>query len=83
MLSELALCVLVLALCIVMFASAVSALKHDDANFLGIVQGSLSFLMLCLGMVSGETVDQIFEEPLIFACVGIFIVTWCNGGSVG
>jgi len=75
MLSELALFVLALALCIVMFATAVSALKHDDANFNGIVEGSLSFLMLCLGMASDETIDRIFEEPVVFACVGIFIVT--------
>ena len=57
---------------IVMFASAVSALIHDDANFPGIVQGSLSFLMLYLGMVSRETVGQFFEEPVILVCVGIF-----------
>ena len=60
---------------IVMFASAVSALMHDDDNFPGIVQGSLSSLMLHLGMVTSETVDQFFGEPVILACVGIFIVT--------
>ena len=52
---------------IVMFASAVSALMHDDATFPGIVQGSLSFLMLYLGMVSSETVVQFFEKPVILA----------------
>ena len=59
-----------------MFASAVSALMHDGANFPGIFQGSLSFLMLYLGMVSSEMVDQFFEEWVILACVGIFIVTF-------
>ena len=37
-------------------SSAVSALEHK--NFNGIVHGSSSFLMLCLGMVSDETIDR-------------------------
>uniref|UniRef100_A0A7S1AZ59 Globin domain-containing protein n=1 Tax=Noctiluca scintillans TaxID=2966 RepID=A0A7S1AZ59_NOCSC len=75
MLSEFALFLLALAVSIVMFASAVSTLKHDDANFSGIVDASLSFLMVCLGMASDATIDEIFNQPVIFACVGIFIVT--------
>ena len=33
-------------------------------------------------MVPGETVDQIFEEPVIFAWAGTFIVTRRIGGLV-
>ena len=40
-----------------------------------IVQGSLPFLLHWLGTASGEAIDQIFEELVIFTCVGIFIVT--------
>ena len=53
MLSELALFVLVLALNIVMIASIVNALEHNDANFNSIVQGSRSFSMLSLSMALG------------------------------
>ena len=56
-------------MCIFMFASAVSALLHDDANFNGIFQGSLSFLMMCLGKASDEMIDQIFEELVLFTSV--------------
>ena len=60
LLSELDLFVLSLAL-----PSAVSALKYT--NFNGIVHGSSSFLMLCLGIVSDETIDRYFEEPAAFS----------------
>eukprot|EP00450_Noctiluca_scintillans_P035959 CAMPEP_0194550370 /NCGR_PEP_ID=MMETSP0253-20130528/95677_1 /TAXON_ID=2966 /ORGANISM="Noctiluca scintillans" /LENGTH=354 /DNA_ID=CAMNT_0039397809 /DNA_START=410 /DNA_END=1474 /DNA_ORIENTATION=+ len=74
MLSELALFLLALAVTIVMFASAVSTLKHEEVDFKNIFDGSLSFFTLCLGMASVVTYRKIEAEAVVFACVGVFIL---------
>ena len=67
--------VLSLALCILMFARALSSLKHDDTNFDRVVQGSPPFLMLWLGTASYETIEHISEELKFITYVGMFIVS--------
>ena len=67
--------VLSLALCILMFARALSSLKHDDTNFNRVVQGLPPFLMLWLGTASYETFEHISEELEFITYVGIFIVS--------
>ena len=67
LLFELNLFVLAFPLCIFMFPISVRALKRDDNNYNGIVHGSFSFLMPCLGMVSDETIDQNLDQPVEFS----------------
>ena len=55
--------VLALALHIFMLSSTVSALKLKHTSFNVTVHGSSFFLMLCLGIMSDETIDRYFEEP--------------------
>ena len=67
--------VLSLALCILMFARALSSLKHDDTSFNRVVQGLPPFLMLWLDTASDETIEHISEELEFITFVGIFIVS--------
>lgn len=75
MFSELALYLLALGIAVLMFASAVSSLDHDNDDFSGIQKGSLTFLLLSLGMVPHRTYEAIVDELVLFFCVCLFIIT--------
>jgi len=80
--SELALFMLGLTFIVGAFACAISALKHQNADFAGIWKTGLNLYKIVLGMLSGLQYDTLMDYPVlmtaIFAYVTVTVIFMLN-----
>jgi hypothetical protein len=75
MFSEVGLFILALSLFILMFAAAVSVVKHDTDDFAGIPPASLALFKMFMRMYIISDYAQFREEPVVLVCISIFLLS--------
>jgi hypothetical protein len=75
MFSEVGLFLLALSLFILMFAAAVSVVKHDTKDFAGIPPASLALFKMFMRMYIVSDYAQFREEPVILICICVFLLS--------
>merc|ERR1719265_1643220 len=75
MVSEVGLFVLALISFLLAFSSAISVLKHDQADFAGIHKGVLSLLEMVMRMFDGKHYEMFESDPLVLVAIGFFLIT--------
>jgi uncharacterized membrane protein YgcG len=74
LLSEVALFLTGLAFFVAAFASAVSALQHDDDNFDNIPISALSLLKVSFGMLGGPHFDVLNDSPALLFAIIVYVI---------
>jgi uncharacterized membrane protein YgcG len=74
MISEVALFILALVAVMLAFSSAISVIKHDQADFAGIHKGLLTLLETTMKMYDGEHFEAYEGDSLVLICVFVFII---------
>mmetsp|Transcript_56368 Transcript_56368/g.91234 ORF Transcript_56368/g.91234 Transcript_56368/m.91234 type:complete len:1164 (+) Transcript_56368:84-3575(+) len=72
--SELGLFLMSITFLILVFASSISALNHNMADFKGIPKAMLSLAEMTLGMYPTGHYDEMQEEPIVLVTVSIFTI---------
>merc|ERR1719265_1343065 len=75
MVSEVGLFVLALLSSLLAFSSAISVLKHDQADFAGIHKGLLSLLEMVMRMFDGKHYVMFESDPLVLFVIGTFFIS--------
>jgi len=65
-----------LALCgtLLTFASAISVLRHEQADFMGIHKGLLALMEMAMRMKEGKQYEKYETDPLVCICVFFFLI---------
>merc|ERR1719267_502426 len=74
MLSEVFLFLLALSATLLAFASGISVIKHNQADFAGIHKSALALLEASMRMFDGKHFELYESDPLALACVFLFLV---------
>jgi len=74
MLSEVGLFLLALFVVMLTFSSAMSIMKHSQEDYAGIPKGLLVLFQVTFRMFDGERYETYESDPVILACVFIFLI---------